>query len=382
MPPPHPYQRISDHFAYTGPEPKCDCDLLQTEYCCQHEDLVHTRLVDQQRLDISLDDDRQSASYVIEIRQCPTCALFWWMHMHSVTHHTHERDSEVVIGSVTTGISAAVRCPDRQSAEELTQWFPRHLDARARCERIHRSRGNNLFGAVRACADLAALNSRTQILAASSALPRASNSTRGRHGARMQSCIASLETDPGNVAAWEELQKLQRWCRGERLLDPAVTAENWTAEELWTPALAGVRQLETRIWDARNAATGKKVGSSEHAELRRIEDAIASARSKHMRVMDWPSPEVEFHCLIEHAKLLRPEIIRGDTASWVHPKEVCQRIYWLISRLGVKPSWRIAVPAWIAERTGLPDGRKRTHENACRDALLRKRRAARQQNAT
>ena len=300
-----PYHTVRDHFAYTGPEPKCDCDLLQTEYCCQHEDLVHTRLLETQQLDLSLDEGRQHASYRIELHQCPTCQQLWWMHLRDETHETHERDSmpPVVIGTVAVTFSSAVRCPDRASAAELTQWFPRHLDALARCQRIHRERHGDLIGAVRACVELAALNPLTAMLADNAGLPRESDNTRVRHDARLSTCIDTLENSPNDTAAAQELKQLQRWCQQERLLDPAVKPEHWTVEELWTPALAGVRKLEFQIWEVRNAAQGKALGSSEHAALRRIEDAIAAAWTEHMRVIEWPSPAIEFHFLLEHAHL-------------------------------------------------------------------------------
>ena len=356
------HRKTHNYFAYTGPEPKCDCDLLQTEYCCQHEDLVHTQLIAEERLDLSLDEGRQHASYRIEIRQCPICMQLWWMHLQGATHYTHERDSMVVIGSVNVTFSSAVRCPDRASADELTQWLPRYQDAIARAVRIDRTKGN-LIGAVRACVELAALNPRTQMLAGSGSIPRESSRTRQRHDARMKACIEILEQSPDDAAAWQELKKLQRWCQQEHLLDPAFMPEHWTAEELWTPALAGIGSFEFAISAVRNAAQGKALGSPEHIELRRLEDAIATRWTEHMRIMEWPSLEVEFHCLLEHAKLLYPETVAGDTASWDHPKQVCMRIYWLLSRLGVKPSWRVTAPGWIAERTGLPDGQKRTHFN-------------------
>ena len=382
MPPHYAHQKTHNYFAYTGPEPKCDCDLLQTEYCCQHTDLVHTRLVDEVLLDLSLDEGRQHASYRIEIRQCPICLQLWWMHLHGATHYTHERDSEVVIGSVDVTFSSAVRCPDRAAADELTEWFPRHLEALTRCARIDRTNANNLIGAVRVCLEIAALNPRTLMLTDSCTVPRESSRTRQRYDARMKAYIERLEEVPDDHAAWQELHKLQRWCHGERLLDPAVKPENWTTEELWTPALAGVRQLEFSIWAARNAAQKKALGSPEHQELRRIEDGIAARWSEYMRTMEWPSVEVEFHCLLEHAKTLYPEVVAGDKASWEHPRLVCMRLYRLISRLGVKPSWRVDAPDWIAERTGLPDGKKRTHENACRSALLDLRRRERQRVGT
>ena len=283
MSPPAYYRTVRDHFAYQGPEPKCDCELLQTEYCCQHEDLVHTRLVDEQQLDLSLDDGRRHASYRIELHQCPTCQQLWWMHLRGETHQTYERDSmpPVVIGSVAVTFSSAVRCPDRASADELTQWLPRHLDARARCERIHRARHGDLIGAVRACIELAAINPRTAMLADSTQLPRSSDDTRVRHDARLRACVEILEKSPDDAQAWEELQKWQRWCQQARLLDPASKPEHWTIEELWSPALAGVRKLEFEVLDVRNAAQGKALGSPEHTALRRIEDAIAVAWSRH-----------------------------------------------------------------------------------------------------
>lgn len=149
-------------------------------------------------------------------------------------------------------------------------------------------------------------------------------------------------------------------------------------EELWTPALAGMRQLEFQIWSVRHAAQGKALGSPEHSALRRIEDAIAAAWTEHQRRAEWPGPELEFHALVEHARTLRPEVVAGDRASWLHPEQVCQRIRELLTRLGVKPSWRVCVDHWIAERVGLPDARKRNHHDMCRRALLDKRRRERQ----
>jgi hypothetical protein len=216
------------------------------------------------------------------------------------------------------------------------------------------------------------------MLAGSAGLPRTSNDTRSRHDARLRACIDILEKTPDDAPAWQELKTLQGWCQQARLLDPAAKPEHWTAQELWTPALAGVDKLEFQISGVRNAAQGKPLGSPEHRELRRIEDAIATAWTAHMRTMEWPSPDIELHCLVEHAALLRPETVKGDTASWEHPRQVCMRIYRLLSQHGVVPSWRMTVSDWVAERTGLPDGAKRTHENACRRALLDKRRRERQ----
>jgi hypothetical protein len=70
---PPDHRTVRDHFAWGGPEPRCDCDLLPTEYCCQEADLVHTRLIDHQQLDLSLDDGRQHASGGVRNFVCEAC---------------------------------------------------------------------------------------------------------------------------------------------------------------------------------------------------------------------------------------------------------------------------------------------------------------------
>lgn len=156
---------------------------------------MHTQLLDEQQVDLSFADDRQHATYRIEIRQCPTCQQLWWMHLHSEIHETHERDSmpPVVIGSVAVTHSAAVRCPDRASADELTLWLPRHLDALVRCQRAH---AGGLIAAVRACVELAALNPHTMILADNAALPRESDNTRVRHDTTILACAGVGQIGP------------------------------------------------------------------------------------------------------------------------------------------------------------------------------------------
>jgi hypothetical protein len=369
------YRTVRDYFAYQGPPPRCDCDLLQTEYCCQHEDLVHTVLVEQPLLD-ERTSDGTPIDYRIEIRRCPVCELWWWMHLRNEVHHTYERDTETVIGSVGVTFSSAVRCPTLPNAYQLNAWFPRFLAAYQHCQRLHRERSPALFDAARICAELAARDARTALLADTFHLPRASDVTLAEHRPRLAECIAALEKRPDDLTIADELLSLQRLCWRDRLRDAAVKPEHWTIEEVWSPALAGVSRWEYEITALRHAARGKAIGSPEHRALRRMEDAIATAWQRHGQ-REWPHPTIEFHFLLEHAKTLQPDVVAGDKASWEHPRQVCMRLYRLLKDHGVVPSWRVQVPAWIAERTGLPDGAKRTHDDACRRALLSKRRSQR-----
>lgn len=371
---------IRNHFAYTGPVPRCDCDLLEGPVPCQPDALVHTELVERREVELPVDERRSVEAYVAEIRRCPACGHFWWSHQRSRTDLTMARDDETrVVGSITTEYGQAVRCADRDTAEAIDKWYARYVNALARRDRLVReSRGRNpdneaLRQAVKACIDLGAITRETRLLSNDSARSvRPSEATHESESRALQSAVAALEKDPADAAAQASLRKAQARCRASRLADPAVRGENWTELELWTPALAPMRQLQFRVWGVRNKAKGKAPGSPEHAALRAIEDAIAIAWTAHHAAVDWPGKDVEFHHLLEHARSLQPGVVTGDTASWAHPFKVCKRLRELVEREGVTPSWRVDVPDWIAQRTGLPDGAKRMHEDNCRRAYLDK----------
>lgn len=378
--PPHPHRSAHNHFAYKGPVPRCDCDLLETRFPCQPGELVHAELVERREVEQPVNEGRATACYTVEVRRCPACGIFWWSHIRSKTDVTTARDDETrVVGSVTSTHGQAVRCADRDTAEATGNWYARFVAALAHRDRLAREfSGRNpdnatLRRAVKACIDLGDITRETRLLAFDSARSvRPSDATHAAESRAMQAAVGALERDPADAAALAALKKGQSRCRASRFVDPAVRAENWTELELWSPALAPMRQLQFRIWQARSKAQGKAVGSPEHLALREIEDGIARSWTAHHASMDWPGKDVEFHFLLEHARSLQPGVVAGDTASWTHPQQVCKRLRELVEREGVAPSWRVTVPAWIAQRTGLPDGAKRSHEDACRRAYLDK----------
>lgn len=339
------------------PDGTCDCELLPQDYPTILEELVHTRLVDAQPLALSLDEGRTRAQYTIEVRRCPDCSQWWWAQRSSRVDITYARDSDntVPVGSVHVELSSGVRCANHDEARALTAWWAEYQEALAVRDRFARKEDGR---GVARCIALGEQSAATRMLSESTARSvKLSRNARAALERELQRCIEVLDRRPDDEAAWVELQRLQRRCARARGWDAAVEPQDWTIEEWWTPALAGVRRLEFELHAVRNAARGKSLGSPAHLELRRREDDLAARWDAHCERVQWPSLAVGFHAVLEHAKSLEPLVVPGDMASWRHPDAVGKRLRdWLRSGV-VTPTRHLAVAPWLAARTGLPDGR-------------------------
>ena len=348
------------------PDTICDCALLPDDYPAPPDDLVHTRPMHEQTLELSLDEGRARASFRIEIRHCENCGQWWWVERSSRVDITYARDSDPpeAIGSVHVELGSAVRCSGREEADALTQWWSDYQNATTRRDRLaQQGDGRD----VQRCIDLGNTSRATRQLSESTARKcKLSRDARWRHDRELRQCIDTLEQHPDDADTWQTLQRVQARCALARSWDAAIEPQDWTIEEWWTPALAGVRRLEFEIHDVRRAARGKSLGSPEHQSLRRIEDAIAARWEAHCERVLWPSPGVAFHALLEHAKLLEPMVVPGDMASWRHPDAIGRRLRTLVQSGAIEITRHVAVMPWLAARTGLPD----SHE------LLQRRNAA------
>ena len=359
------------------PDTICDCALLPNDHPTLPEQLVHTRQVHGQTLELSLDEGRAHATYRIEIHHCPNCGQWWWAERSRRTDITYARDSDppVAIGSVDVELGSAVRCADRAEADGLTRWWAEYQNAITRRDRLARHGDGR---DVQRCIDLGNTSAATRQLSESTARThKLSRDARARHERELRQCIDTLEHAPEDAVAWQALQRLQARCALARSWDAAVEPQDWTREEWWTPALSGSWRLEFEIHAARHAARGKPLGSPEHEALRRIEDAIATRWEAHCERVAWPSPAVAFHALLEHAMSLEPMVVRGDMASWRHPDAVGRRLRALLQSGAVEITRHMAVPAWLATRTGLPDGHEYQQQRNAAKYWLEVRRARR-----
>jgi len=377
MPAAPSYRRAVRPLYPPFPDGVCDCELLPFEYPTILEELVHTRLVDAQPLELSLDAGHSRAQYTIEVRQCPDCGQWWWAERSSRVDITYARDSDntVPVGSVHVELSSAVRCADHDEAHALTSWWAEYQEALAVRDRY--ARKDDGRGVAR-CIELGARSAATQMLSESTARSvKLARNTRAALDREMQACIEILNRKPDDEAAWTELQRLQRRCALARGWDAAAEPQDWTIEEWWTPALAGVSRLEFELHAVRHAARGKALGSPEHLELRRCEDELATRWEAHCARVEWPSLAVGFHALLEHAKLLQPLVVAGDMASWRHPDRIGRILREWFKDGVVTPTRHLAVAPWLAARTGLPDSHIRHEERNRANYWLPIRRAMR-----
>lgn len=361
----------------------CDCELLPKDYVCQREDLVHTREVACEKLEVQVDGGRRQVSYTREHRCCPMCDQAWWWYGQSRTDLTYARDDETrVVGSVSWQAGAAVRCGGRADWAMLDAWLPCYLDALAVRDRQNElSRGrpvNALRAAIEACVALAERNEATRMLAETTARARklASGVLSDLHP-KMTAAIGALETNPDDAGSWKVLADGQRRCAEARLDDPAREQNDWTIEEWWTPALVGVARLQFEIHALRHAARGTQLGSPEHQALRACEDAIAAKWCRHLERVAWPHPEAAFVALLAHAESLQPLVVAGDMASWTHPDRIGRALRALLESGAVIPTRHVQVASWLAARTGLPDARQRFEARAAASYWLPIRRARR-----
>jgi hypothetical protein len=359
------------------PDSVCDCALLPEDHPTLPEYLAHTDLLHEESLELSLDEGRVQATYHVEFRRCPNCSQWWWAERSRRTDITHARDSDppLAIGSVSVALGSAVRCSGRAEADALTRWWADYQDAIARRDRMaEQGDGRD----VQRCIDLGHVSVATRQLSESTARTfKRSRDARARHERELRQCIDTLEDFPEDAAAWQALQRLQARCALARAWDAAVEPQDWTREEWWTPALSGSWRLEFEIHAARHAARGKALGSPEHVALRRIEDAIAVRWEAHCERVAWPSPAVAFHALLDHATSLEPMVVRGDMASWQHPDAIGRRLRALLKSGAVEVTRHMTVPAWLATRTGLPDGHERQQQRNAANYWLGIRRAHR-----
>jgi len=371
------------------PESICDCVLLPNDYCTQREELVHTRSLASEVCDAPVNGGKQHITYTRELLQCPMCGQDWWSYSQARTDHTYARDDETtVVGSVSYSVSHAVRCADAAEAQQLDAWLPRYLAALADREALFAKangraggrHGPALLAAIKLCIELAEQSAATRMLSETSARARKlGNAERNHLHAELTQSVAILETKPEDRSTWERLRGYQRACADARLADPALQASDWTMEEWWTPALAGMRKLAFEIHAVRHAARGKALGSPEHRALRAIEDAIAARWKLHVQTVQWPHPECAFIAMVEHAKTIEPIVVARDMASWAYPDWICRQITNLLESGTVRPSRLVDVPQWMAVRTGLPDARERHQARAAVSYWLpirRSRRAA------
>ena len=368
----------------------CDCELLPKEYCCQREDLVHTEEQLSSQCECVVDDGRQTVSYTSEHRRCSMCGQIWWLYSQSRTDHTYARDDEYqIVGSVSYATSYAVRCADTAELVMLDAWLPCYFAALARRDRLFVQNGgrpnDQLRAAVRECIALSERSAATRLLGDTSArAKKMSSALRTRLFEKMRHCIAQLETQPEDLACWTTLQEFQLACANARLDDPARELSDWTIEEWWTPALAGIRPLEFEIHALRQSARGKTLGSLEHRTLRNCEDAIAKHWIAHLAQVKWPHQEAAFMALLTHAQLLEPLVVARDMASWVHPDRIGRLLKDLLATGQVQLTRHIVAAPWLALRTGLPDARARHLTRTAAGYWLpirRARRAAGQPNS-
>jgi len=362
----------------------CDCALLPDEHCCQREDLVHAQELASERCDAPVDEGRRHVSYTRVHLRCPNCGQFWWLHSQDRTDHTYARDDETtIVGSVSYSVSHAVRCVDERELAMLDAWLPRYFDALAQRDRLFAEAAGRATPGARAaivsCIDLAASSAATRMLGETTARARklADTVRRDLHD-RLTRTIAALEAQPDDAEAWKTLERCQQRCAAARLDDSAREMTDWTMEEWWTPALAGVGRLEFEIHALRNAARGKAVGSPEHAALRASEDEIAARWNRHLERVAWPHPEVAFVALLAHAQSLAPMVVARDMASWAQPDRIGRALRGLLDSGQVTPTRHMDVVPWLAARTGLPDAHARHEARAAANYWLPIRRARRE----
>ena len=373
---PYPHRSVRPLYPEI-PDTVCDCALLPNDYPTLPEELIHTTLIHAQALELALDEGRKHAHWRIEIRHCAKSDQWWWAESSQRTDITYARDSDppVAVGAVHVTLGMAVRCGDHAEAEALTDWWGKYQDAITRRDRLA-SAGDGRD--VQRCIDLGHTSAATRQLSETTARTfKLSRDARARHERELRRYIDTLERNPDDADAWQALQRVQARCALARSWDAAIEPQDWTIEEWWTPALAGVRRLEFDIHAVRNAARGKALDSPEHQVLRRIEDATAERWEAHCERVVWPSPAVAFHALLAHAKSLEPMVVRGDMASWRHPDAVGRRLRALLQAGAVEITRHMAVPAWLATRTGLPDGHECQQQRNAAKYWLEVRRARR-----
>ncbi|MGE4070183.1 MAG: hypothetical protein AB7E72_03325 [Lysobacterales bacterium] len=369
------------------PESVCDCELLPQDHCIQPEELVHTELLTSAQLDAPVDEGRGHVCYQSAHRRCPMCGQEWWLYGRERSDLTYARDDESQpVGSVSYVVGQAVRCADADEAAMLDAWLPRYLDALARRDRLyslygecmHALSNDALRAAIVICVELSECSAATRMLGETSARAcKMAAAVRRDLTPQMWHCVTRLEARADDEATWQLLLACQRTCAEARLSDPAREMRDWTIEEWWTPALAGLRQYQFEIHALRDAAQGKALGSPQHSALRACEDAIASCWERHLETVHWPHPEVAFMALVEHALSLRPMVVARDLASWTHPDRIGRELRALLDGHQIKPGRQVAVPPWLAARTGLPDARERHEKRAAANYWLPIRRARR-----
>jgi len=360
----------------------CDCALLPTDYPTQGGELPHTEVLAETPLELSLDGSSAHLALHCEHRLCARCGQHWWLYRRDRVDLTYDRDDETrIVGKVASSDSPAVRADDRAAQQRLDDWVGDYFSALARRDRLNRRDAGRrtvaLVDAVRQCIGLADQSRSTAQLAETTARAvKLADPVRRHCNDTLQRTIAALEADPQAVSVWAQLQAAQRTCAEARLDDPARELRDWSWEEWWTPALAGMRRRQTALPALRTAARGSAMGSAAHLALRDAEDAIAAQWRLHLDQVQWPHPDAAFVATLEHALSLEPMVVKGDRASWNHADRIGSALKSLIQQ-GVTPDRHVEVPGWLAARTGLPDTRKRYEAHAAARYWLDIRRARR-----